>query len=423
MRIFMLSWEYPPKIIGGIARHVQDLSRALSELGHEIIVFTSDIPNLPFVQWDHKVLIRRASTQIPQAMDFLTEIIHLNFAVLTEIIPCINSQPPDLIHVHDWLMTYAGRTLKFAYHIPLVSTIHATEYGRNNGLHTPLQRYISDMEWNLAYDSWKVICCSEAMKNEIQHVFQVPDDKINIIFNGVEPKNFFYEGTHKRSNYAADNEKIVFFIGRLVREKGVQVLLEAIPMVLSVLPQTKFIIAGTGPLAPFLHHRAEELKISHRIYFTGYIDDMTRNFLYKIANIAVFPSLYEPFGIVALESMAARTLTIVSDTGGLSSIIKHGYNGLKAYPGNPRSLTDNIIYALTHAQEMAQMINNGWKEITNNYNWHKIARQTEQLYNQILSEYIRSDWRQKIKNKEEVSQTLRPHLFTENQSKQIYFKQ
>ncbi|MGE5557132.1 MAG: glycosyltransferase family 4 protein [Bacillota bacterium] len=393
MRVFMLSWEYPPKIVGGIARHVQDLSRALSKAGHEITVFTSETPNIPSVRNDYQVRVHCVPNQTPPSMDFLTWVLHLNFSMVSAAIPLMNDSLPDIIHVHDWLTMYAGRVLKFAYKVPLVGTIHATEYGRNNGLHTSLQRYISDMEWTLAYDSWKVICCSREMQQEIRNIFQVPEDKLKVIPNGVDSSNFKRMANLRRSNYAADQEKIVFFIGRLVREKGVSVLLEAVPLVLAAYPAVKFVISGTGPLSEILHARAKDLNIYHRIFFTGFIDDPERNFLYRVADVSVFPSLYEPFGIVALESMAAGTPVVVSDTGGLSSIVKHGLNGLKSYAGDPRSLADNIVWALEHPGEMTKMAQKARREVKTIYNWDNISSRTLAVYQQVTQEYQKSDWK------------------------------
>jgi len=133
-----------------------------------------------------------------------------------------------LVHGHDWLVAYVSRAVKHAFRIPMVATIHATEYGRNYGLHNNTQRHISDVEWWMIYESWRAICCSHYMKGELQHVFQVPDDKIRIIPNGVNTEAFrMTDNSCRREDYASPDEQIVLYVGRLVREKGVQVLLDA----------------------------------------------------------------------------------------------------------------------------------------------------------------------------------------------------
>ncbi|HYH02290.1 MAG TPA: glycosyltransferase family 4 protein, partial [Bacillota bacterium] len=301
----------------------------------------------------------------------------------------------DLVHSHDWLAAYAGKNLKHSWQIPLTSTIHATEYGRNNGLHNQLQRYISDVEWWLGYESWRVICCSQYMREELKRVFQIPDDKLRVIANGVYAEEFNrtdMDPARIRSRYCAADEKMLFYVGRVVREKGLGVLLEALPRILEAESKVKLVIAGKGPYLEELRHRAYQLGIYHRIYFTGFIDDNTRNALFQCADVAVFPSLYEPFGIVALEGMAAGAPVVVADTGGMSEIVQHGRNGLKAYNDNPVSLADNILWALQHPDHTAQMKAQALADINNIYNWNLIAEQTREVYREIITEYHDSLW-------------------------------
>lgn len=404
MRILMLSWEYPPKVVGGIARHVHDLAIALVKNEVEVDVITCGAQGAAEFEVDEGVNIHRISMNNPVAPDFLTWVLQLNLNLVEEANKLrINEKKYDLIHAHDWLVAYAGKNLKHSWHIPLVSTIHATEYGRNNGLHNELQRYISNVEWWLGYESWRVIACSLYMEEELKRIFQTPGDKLRVIPNGVysnEFQNTNIDPAKIRSRYSAPEEKVIFHIGRIVREKGLGVLLEAMPRVLEVEPRVKLIIAGKGPYLDELRHRAYQLGIYNRIYFTGYIDDNTRNALFQCADVAVFPSLYEPFGIVALEGMAAGTPVVVSDTGGMSEIVKHGVNGLKAYTNNVISLADNIIWALQHPDHTLQMKRKAMEDIETLYNWERIALKTRDVYQQVLDEFISSPWRRTIYREE-----------------------
>jgi glycogen(starch) synthase len=396
MKILMLSWEFPPKIVGGIARHVHDLSLALVKQGHHVHVITCGVPGLSDHEMMHGVTVHRVSMDNPSTPDFITWVMQLNINMVGMAASLIGEGLTfDLIHSHDWLASYAGKALKDAWHLPLVATIHATEYGRNNGLHSDLQRYISNVEWWLGYESWRVICCSKYMWHELQRVFQMPGDKLRIIPNGVYPEIFQVNlDVHEiRRRYAADDEKIVFHVGRIVREKGLGVLIETIPHVLHHCSQTKFIIAGKGPYEEELKMRCRELGVYDRVFFTGYIDDMTRNALFRSADVAVFPSLYEPFGIVAIEGMAARVPVVVTDTGGMSEIIHHGVNGLKAFTDNPYSLGDNILWILNHPEHAKQMMENAWKDVQEIYNWDVIADETAKVYEEVLHEYSNSSWR------------------------------
>jgi len=398
MQVLMLSSEYPPNNVGGLSQHVEKLSTALVKEGINVHVVTCAVPGAPDEEVVEGVNVYRVSPYSVNNSDFLLWVNQMNFSLIERAVRLMQDSihPFALIHAHDWLVAYAAKTLKSIYQLPLLATIHATEYGRNNGLHTDMQRYISNVEWMLTYDAWKVVVCSQAMRGELESFFQVPSDKLAIINNGVDLLKFQNGRSINledfRKSYAAQDEKIVFFVGRLVAEKGVHLLIEAIPRVISHYPQTKFIIGGKGPMDSALRRRAEEIGIYNRVYFTGYIDDETRNNLYKCADLAVFPSLYEPFGIVALEAMAANTSVLVADTGGLGEIVRHGQNGLKFYTGNIQSLADNIIFAMQQPGLMQDLKHKASLEIRERYTWDKIARKTKLLYEQLYNNAKNNYW-------------------------------
>jgi len=291
-------------------------------------------------------------------------------------------------------VAFTGRALKHAYQLPLIATIHATEAGRNQGLHNDMQRYISSVEWWLTYEAWRVIVCSESMRHEVQGLFQLPTDKVEVIPNGVDAEKFrtAHPQPQFRDGFAKPWEKVVFFVGRLVREKGVHVLIEAAPKILAVCPEAKFVVAGVGSMENHLKHQAWSTGVGHKFCFTGYIDDTTRNNLYYISAVAAFPSLYEPFGIVALEGMAAGVPVVVSDTGGLGEIIYHGRNGLKAYTGDPNSLAGNIITILKDPAYGEKLREHASRQIDEIYDWQQIVRKTMQLYTRVFKEYRYSSW-------------------------------
>ncbi|MHB8171941.1 MAG: glycosyltransferase family 4 protein [Thermincolia bacterium] len=393
MRILMYSWEYPPKSVGGLAQHVYDLSQALVKQKAEIHLITCGDPALPVEEEVEGMQVHRVNPYSLRAPDFRTWVLHLNMAMLERTMALVNGLAQggtfDLVHSHDWLTAHVARAVKHALNLPLVATIHATEFGRNYGLHNDEQRYISDVEWWLTYEAWRVIVCSHYMEEELKRVFQLPRDKMKIIPNGVKPENFAVgrgRGSIK-NNYAHFDEKVVFFVGRLVHEKGVQVLLEAIPKVIHYRPKTKFVIAGKGPNQDYLKNKAREKGIAHHIYFTGYIDDEIRNDLYRCADVAVIPSLYEPFGIVALEAMAAKTPVVVSGTGGLSEIIQHQVNGLKAYTGSANSLADNILHILCDPSFGRKIRDRAYEDVEKIYNWDKIAKDTLKVYRDVLVQH------------------------------------
>ena len=195
-----------------------------------------------------------------------------------------------------------------------------------------------------------------------------------------------------RRKYAEDNEKIIFFVGRLVNEKGVHVLIDSVPKVLQYYNGAKFIIAGKGPQLEHLKAKANYMGVSHKVYFTGYIKDEELLKIYKCADVAVFPSLYEPFGIVALEGMVANVPVVVSDTGGLSGIVEHGVDGMKSYTGNANSLADSILEILHNPEKAEKMKENALKKVHSIYNWKLITDKTIEVYKGIINESEKSNW-------------------------------
>jgi glycogen(starch) synthase len=396
MRIMMLSWEFPPRVVGGLAQHVYELSRSLVKQGCAVDVVTTLDENLPSKEVMEGIGVWRVAPYHGRDKGFVDWVHRFNFALLEQGVVLGNQNKYDLIHAHDWLVAYAARALKYIYTIPMLATVHATEFGRNNGLHTDDQRYISDIEWWLTYEAWKVICCSKYMREEIQYVFQVPEDKIEIVPNGIRPEAYQLhgEGSVLSPDLYNPGEKIIFFIGRLVREKGVQVLLEAAPQILSRFPQTRFIIAGRGPFEGNLHALSHRLGLDEKVTFCGYIDDRARNELYHLASVAVFPSLYEPFGIVALEGMVSGAPVVVTTAGGLDEIVEHEKDGLKAFPDDPSSLATQICSLLEDEDRAAVLAENAYLKATQIYSWDKIAERTMNIYKEIIFSPENKHWQQ-----------------------------
>ncbi|MDA8333541.1 MAG: glycosyltransferase family 4 protein [Peptococcaceae bacterium] len=394
MKVLMFSREFPPQKVGGLAQHVYDLSRFLARRRLEVHLFTGGGAQAPAYERVEGVHVHRTTPYQVSATDFAAGVIQFNVALLERVMSQFQGPEGfDVIHGHDWLVAYAAKALKHAWRLPLVATIHATEWGRNNGLHNALQRHISDVEWWLAYEAWRVICCSRYMEDEVRRVFQVPADKIVVIANGVERQRFaVVPETLRRDDYAAPDEEIVFCAGRLVREKGVQVLLSAAPRIFAGYPRTKLVIAGSGPFEPELRHLAAHLGIGHRVYFTGHLDETRLKQFLRWAAVAVFPSLYEPFGIVALEAMAAQTPVVVSDTGGLSEIVRHGVDGLKFNTGKPESLADTVMALLNNRSLGRRLIQEAHRRLAADYNWDTLAGRTAQVYREVVAESRKQAW-------------------------------
>lgn len=386
MKVLLFSWEYPPHMVGGLGQHVFDLSRFLVKQGMEIHIITPGVDNYPDYQEENGVFIHRVGSSYLEEENFKSWTFRFNSDAIREAVN-INTRIGgfDVIHAHDWLVAYAGRSVTRIFEIPLVTTIHATEHGRNLGLHNRMQLEINEIEKNLALEADRVICCSKYMQDEITNLFGRPRDDITIIPNGVDPAIFTSMPEKSRFSIGED-EKVIVFLGRLVPEKGIWYLLNIFPRILEKIPQARLYIGGKGILLDELKRLARELGVEDKVVFTGFIYHEERNFIYHKARVAVFPSLYEPFGIVALEAMATRTPVIVGDVGGLADIVEDGVTGLKVAPANEEELVQAVVKVLSDDTLADFLRNNARDKVASIYNWDVIARSTIEIYEGVLKE-------------------------------------
>lgn len=402
MRVLMLSWEYPPNNVGGLGKHVTELVPALAAEGLEIHLVTPRLKGgEPYELVEGNIHVYRVDPPGFEPGDFFSSAWQNNLLMYEKAYEIVNQSGLlfDLIHVHDWLVAFAGVQLKLHFKLPLVATIHATERGRGRGyLPGELPRAINNVEWWLTYEAWRVICCSQYMSSEVREYFETPIDKIDIIPNGVATERFDrlenVDLSEFRLNYAAPTEKIIFYVGRVVGEKGLQVIIDSAPRVLADYPDAKFVIAGTGPQLQEFRDSVAGRGLAEHFYFTGFISDENRDKLYTVADVAVFPSLYEPFGIVALEGMAAKVPVIVADTGGLTEVVTNHQTGVVVYPNNPDSLAWGILHTLHNPEWSASRVANAYKMAVDTFNWRRIARETIKVYERVYNDFINSDWGQ-----------------------------
>ncbi|HVP27164.1 MAG TPA: glycosyltransferase family 4 protein [Candidatus Bathyarchaeia archaeon] len=399
LSVMMLTWEFPPRIIGGISPHVYNLSRSLAKNGAKVYVVTCDFPGAPQHEIVDGVEVFRTDSYKNPSPDFATWVYLMNMNMQKEAAALVNSLDGkvDVFHAHDWLVATAGIGLKHVFRKPFFATIHSTEIGRRNGIHFAYERMIHETEAWLTYEAWKVICCSDYMISHVRWAFGLPEDKLVMVPNGVNTeaysKNAKVDLNQFRSKFASPEEKLVLFVGRLVYEKGVHVLVNAIPKVLEKV-NAKFVIVGNGYMKEQLSNLANSRGISNKVMFTGFVDDDTLRKLQICADVSVVPSLFEPFGIVALEAMAARSPVVVSDTGGLSEIVEHDVSGIKVYVDNPNSLAWGITKVLGDEGYANWLRTNAYKKVQEKYNWDKIAQQTKNIYETVLNEYSKSFWAQ-----------------------------
>ena len=410
----MLSWEYPPYIEGGMGRHVAELAPALVKQNVEVHVVTpigaDSIEHIINPAHRQPNKIQAAPTMVPATISVEDGVVvhrvltpkhnknenifgranrvnQILKAYLLEMRTVYGEY--QMIHTHDWLTYGAAIFLRDAWQCPLVATIHATELGRARGyLTNDLQRAIDGAERALIHRADHVIVCSRHMSHELQAFFLAQDSKLTIVPNGVNVsnlQNFSHNNLPEfRQRFASSDEQIVFSVARLVYEKGIHRLLDAAPRILEKCPNARFIIAGKGPESAQLQLQAQSFGVDDRVQLVGFISDEERNKLFKVADCAVFPSLYEPFGIVALEAMALGCPVVVSEVGGLAEVVTHRRTGITVFPDDPESVAWGVTQALTRPDWNAQHVAQAIKWVKINFNWERIARLTVEVFKQML---------------------------------------
>jgi glycosyltransferase involved in cell wall biosynthesis len=389
-RIVMLSWEYPPYKIRGLAEHVYELSKALAWKGADVHVVT--LGAVPYEK-SKGVHVHRIAVDACRP-DFITFMNNEMKRIGASIIESAGAAP-TIIHAHDWLVGNAAIALAVRYRTPLISTIHSTEFGRVQGIKEGYQIFIHEMEEELVRSSAHIIVCSESMKREVQGLFGMPEN-ISVFPNGVDVSKFDFcadSAAFKERFCGSKDATMIVYIGRLVRQKGVSVLIGALRMLLNTSPElrerVKLVIVGEGPMREHLERDAAYLGVSNHVVFTGYLDDYTVKCLLKAADVVTVPSLYEPFGIVALEAMAAKKPVVVSDVGRLSELICAG-EGIKVPSDNSERLANGILQILSAGADdqrkvaLARMVEQGFQKVCS-LTWNTILEATLEAYKKVLA--------------------------------------
>ena len=394
-KILVLSWEFPPRLVGGIARHVAELYPEIVKFDYEIHLVTVAVADSPQIEEVEGIYVHRVS--IPPNNNLFDWIRQMNNSMYDYCENLLTKMGDfALIHGHDWLIADSAIPLKHRFKIPLVATIHATEYGRNNGIHNATQSYVFNQEKKLAYESWRVIVCTEYMRNEVHKILTCPFDKIDIIYNGIpaEKKSSLdkFDSQKFRSHFAKDDEKIIYYVGRMTYEKGVQILIEAMPRVLQATDRkTRCVIVGGGDTSEW-QNLACCLGIQDYCIFTGFMPDEDLNRFTTIADCAVFPSLYEPFGIVVLESFASFVPVVVSDAGGLPEVVRHEETGIVTQKKNSDSLAWGILEILENPDFGKTLAHNAYDDLLERFHWSKLAKQTIEVYKTVLQARKNVTW-------------------------------
>ena len=394
-RILILSWEYPPIVEGGLARHVRKLSEGLvapgtaGEAGGGIAVHVltrgreGDVPEE--VRAGVRVH-RMPEPATPRDLDeFVAWVEGMNEHMLAAGRALTDRYDFDVIHGHDWLVARAAAALARAARRPYLTTVHATEYGRHQGwVDKHPQSYIHGVERWMVRRAEGVVVCSHYMQGHVADVFGIDEAKIEVIPNGIDPLDLapVDDLAALRARFADPTEKLVLLIGRLVYEKGFQIALDALPRVIARLDGVRFLVAGSGTHEAELKAQARRLGLERHGSFLGWIGDDVLRSLYRIADLCVVPSIYEPFGLVALEAMASGCPCIVADTGGLREVVPNEDVGLRFRSRDPRSLAQMMEWVLANPALRFRLVTEASAHVAR-FDWADVARRTNEVYDAL----------------------------------------
>jgi glycogen synthase len=390
MRVLIVSWEYPPVIEGGLGRHVRKLSEQLVSDGIEVHVLTRGGGRLPAEADQHGVVVHRVrEAPFPKDVNaFVRWVDAMNDHMRPRADELCDRIDFDLIHSHDWLVAGAASQTARRIDRRWLVTVHATEYGRHQGwVQNHPQSHIHAAERAMVRGADHVITCSRYMRVHVANVFGVRPAKITAIPNGIDPHDL--EPVQDdlpalRVRYAAPDELLVLLVGRLVYEKGFHLALDALAPILRRRGGVRFVIAGTGTAEAELKRQAKQLGLAGHGVFLGWIGDDMLHSLYRVSDLCIVPSIYEPFGLVALEAMASGCLCVVADTGGLREVVPvDGTVGLRFPSRDSAALRGVLERVLTDDAERAQLVAEAREHVLR-FDWAEVARRTAEVYRMLV---------------------------------------
>jgi glycogen(starch) synthase len=397
MRVLMLSWEYPPVVIGGLGRHVHALATRLADQGHDVVVLCrqesgTDATTHPSTDTvaEHVRVVRVAEDPPHLAFerDLVAWTLAMGHAMVRAAHALLRSWRPDVVHAHDWLVTHPAIAVADLLGVPLVATMHATEAGRHSGwLSQPLNQQIHSVEWWLANRADALVTCSSAMRTEAAQLFELDAQTIAVIHNGIETQSWRIStdigtdiGTAFRRRHTPDGTPLLLFFGRLEWEKGVQDLIAALPRIRARHPGTRLVVAGKGRQEPELVATARKHRVRRAVDLVGHLTDRELRAALAAADAVVLPSRYEPFGIVALEAAAAGAPLVASTAGGLGEVVVDGRTGVSFPPGDIAAITNAVDTVLRDPAAARSRANAAQERLAVDFDWGRIAQATAGVY-------------------------------------------
>jgi len=412
MNIVMLVYEFPPRIIGGLGTYAGEISQQLVKLGHDVAVVTMNDGKLPDRETWHGVEVHRPAhvdltDSLPALVDedlrrwgrglkFFSDIFAYNVIGASKIVNELvrkEEKKVDIVAAHDWLSVVAGTCCKRELNVPLVFHVHSTERGRTMGAGSPV---VNALETTGGSVSDAVVTVSYAMRDELLGL-GFPEKKIRVCYDGVDPNKYDASKTSLdrirklRERYGLmDGDKMILYVGRLTAVKGVDRLVNAMPRILEKIPNAKLIVLGLGDMQDYLAGLVYSIGLSDHVTLrTEFVPEEERILHYAVCDVAVFPSLYEPFGIVCTEAMSMAKPVIVGATGvsGLrEQVVPSGADqtGLHVNPQDPNDIAWAVTSILENRDLARSMGKNARNRVLQMFSWEEAARSVIRTYEEVL---------------------------------------
>lgn len=380
----MLSWEFPPSAAGGMAAHVDGLAHAIQQQGHDVVVITRRVPGVDTDAVLGDVRVMRADIDLPWLPDNrVAAVASANHAVVA-LASSLGPWVPDVVHAHDWTMAWAADVISALTGAPIVTTFHGTERGRHGGHLKPgPSTDINSVEWWLAYRSRRITASTKLMVREVVDGFEVDPSHVTRVPGGIDPEWWRTAGPDEPD--APRRGGLVLTWGRVQYEKGFQVLARAVGSLRYRIAGLECVIAGRGSYLPELQSQIDVAGVGDIVELPGFLSDNRLRAETHRAGCIVIPSLYEPFGIVALEALASGAPLVVADTGGLAELVGGTGSALLFEPGNAEHLADCIERVLTDQELADGLVTKGRELIEATYSWRAIATRMLGVYAEAVA--------------------------------------
>jgi glycogen(starch) synthase len=414
LRMAVLVYEYPTKIVGGLGTYAAEITRKFVLMDNDVTVFTMNDDNgsLPTRELLRGVEVHRplhvdVSDSLPdviaedvrkwgRGINLFSKLLVYNYLSASKVVNELVHREGfiyDIVIAHDWLSAMGGIAIKRELDLPFVFHVHSTEKGRTMGNGSEV---VSNLELRAAQHADIIVTVSNAMKEELTGL-GFPVEKIRVVYNGVDPQKYNPEQVsgekvrEVRHQYGLkDDDLLILFFGRLVQIKGADKLIAAMPQVLKKIPNAKLVIVGVGDQEDYLVRLVQNLKLQDTVKLRfEFLPEEERIAHYAACEVGVFPSSYEPFGIVALEAMSMGKPVVVGASGisGMREVVVptgRDQNGFHVNPHDPADIAWGIINALQDPQQRVRLGQNSRKRVLEEFSWDAIAKKTLKVYSELI---------------------------------------